>query len=72
MSNIKKKGIGRGLSALFGDQKKILENKEMESVQTKALIGDLNRNKFQPRIIFDDEKLKELSKSIKKMVLFSL
>ena len=66
MSNIKKKGLGRGLSALFGDQKKILENKEMESVQTKALIGDLNRNKFQPRIIFDDEKLKELSKSIKK------
>ena len=66
MSNIKKKGLGRGLSALFGDQKKILENKEIESVQTKALIGDLNRNKFQPRIIFDDEKLKELSKSIKK------
>ena len=66
MSNVKKKGLGRGLSALFGDQKKIVENKEMESVQTKALIGDLNRNKFQPRIIFDDEKLKELSKSIKK------
>tara|TARA_Y100000389_G_C17436408_1_gene505806 strand:- start:713 stop:1570 length:858 start_codon:yes stop_codon:yes gene_type:complete len=66
MSNVKKKGLGRGLSALFGDQKKIVENKEIESVQTKALIGDLNRNKFQPRIIFDDEKLKELSKSIKK------
>ena len=66
MSNIKKKGLGRGLSALFGDQKKILENKEIESVQTKALIGDLNRNKFQPRIIFDNNKLDELSKSIKK------
>ena len=66
MRDAKKKGLGRGLSALFGDQKKLVENKEIKSVQTKALIGDLNRNKFQPRIIFDNNKLDELSKSIKK------
>ena len=62
----KKKGLGKGLSALFGDQKKDQNtNKKAENL-TKALIGDLARNKYQPRTIFDDEKLKELSASIKK------
>ena len=62
----KKKGLGKGLSALFGDQKKDKNtNKKAENL-TKALIGDLARNKYQPRTIFDDEKLKELSASIKK------
>ena len=61
-----KKGLGKGLSALFGDQKKDQNtNKKAENL-TKALIGDLARNKYQPRTIFDDEKLKELSASIKK------
>ena len=64
--NSKKKGLGKGLSALFGDQKKDQKiNKNAENL-TKALIGDLARNKYQPRTIFDDEKLKELSASIKK------
>ena len=64
--NSKKKGLGKGLSALFGDQKKGQNtNKKAENL-TKALIGDLARNKYQPRTIFDDEKLKELSASIKK------
>ena len=64
--NSKKKGLGKGLSALFGDQKKDQNtNKKAENL-TKALIGDLARNKYQPRTIFDDEKLKELSASIKK------
>ena len=64
--NSKKKGLGKGLSALFGDQKKEQNtNKKAENL-TKALIGDLARNKYQPRTIFDDEKLKELSASIKK------
>ena len=64
--NSKKKGLGKGLSALFGDQKKDKNtNKKAENL-TKALIGDLARNKYQPRTIFDDEKLKELSASIKK------
>ena len=60
-----KKGLGRGLSALFGDQK-IETKKEITSSQKKALIGDLNRNRFQPRLIFDDSKLEELASSIKK------
>ena len=64
MSLTKKKGLGRGLSALFGDEK-IESKKEPISVQNKALVGDLKRNPFQPRIHFDEVKLDELTKSIK-------
>ena len=59
-----KKGLGRGLSALFGDLKegeKPLNTNEI----TRILIGNLDRNKHQPRNIFDQEKLNELSLSIK-------
>ena len=64
--NAKKKGLGKGLSALFGDQKKP-ENKVNIEVNTqKVLIGELARNKYQPRSVFDENKLEELSQSIKK------
>jgi ParB family chromosome partitioning protein len=61
----KKKGLGRGLSALFGDQKleeKVIEKKEINKVS----ISDLSRNPYQPRQIFNTIKLEELSNSIKK------
>ncbi len=59
-----KKGLGRGLSALFGDLKE--EEKSLNTNEiTKILIGNLDRNKHQPRNIFDQEKLNELSLSIK-------
>ena len=64
MSN-KKKGLGRGLSALFGDSKPVSENKEVNSV-TRVSIGDLSRNPYQPRMNFREEKLEELANSIKK------
>ena len=67
MSEGKKKGLGRGLSALFGDQKKeVLEVEKNSKTQNIALIGDLDRNRFQPRINFDEDKILELSNSIKK------
>jgi len=53
-----KKGLGRGLSSLIGDIK------PQEKVN-KVLIGDLVRNKYQPRKIFNKETLQELSDSIK-------
>ena len=63
--NAKKKGLGKGLSALFGDQKKPENIDKIGGNEQKALIGELARNKYQPRTIFDETKLEELSKSIK-------
>ena len=65
MSPGKKKGLGRGLSALFGDQpvaEKINDNKSANIIA----ISDLSRNPYQPRQIFNEVKLEELSQSIKK------
>ena len=58
-----KKGLGRGLSALFGD----IENKSVskENQRNKIPIADLQRSKYQPRTLFHKEKLSELSQSIK-------
>ena len=65
MSSGKKKGLGRGLSALFGDEKpkdKLLETNKSNTVS----ISDLSRNPYQPRQNFREEKLEELANSIKK------
>ena len=66
MNTTKKKGLGRGLSALFGDQKFETKEKKTTNNQIKALVGDLNRNRYQPRLHFDEAKLDELAQSIKK------
>ena len=66
MNTTKKKGLGRGLSALFGDQKFETKENKITNNQIKALVGDLNRNRYQPRLHFDEVKLDELAQSIKK------
>ena len=67
MNTIKKKGLGRGLSALFGDQKKDVSKNNKPTVKNlRANISDLSPNKYQPRINFDEHKLSELSNSIRK------
>tara|TARA_Y100000817_G_scaffold311358_1_gene303385 strand:- start:106 stop:972 length:867 start_codon:yes stop_codon:yes gene_type:complete len=67
MSTSKKKGLGRGLTALFGDQKEKIKNEDIASInRLKANIGDLSPNKYQPRTHFNEEKLSELANSIKK------
>ncbi len=68
MTSSKKKGLGKGLSALFGDQD--IQSKDNEKIQNfktqlKIPISDLNRNEYQPRLKFDEEKLNQLSLSIK-------
>ena len=63
----KKKGLGRGLSALFGDEKINIKIKEkVINNKLKANISDLSPNKFQPRTYFNEIKLEELANSIKK------
>ena len=56
--------MGRGLSALFGDETSKTNTKN-ESINRVA-IGDLSRNPYQPRESFNEAKLDELAKSIKK------
>ncbi len=53
-----KKGLGRGLSSLLGDNSKKVET-------NKVPIKDINRSKFQPRKNFNKENLQELTDSIK-------
>ena len=65
MSSGKKKGLGRGLSALFGDQKTV-EKPEQLKHSSLISISDLSRNPYQPRQRFSEEKLDELANSIKK------
>ena len=61
----KKKGLGRGLSALFGDDKPKEKPQEINQTNTVS-ISDLSRNPYQPRQHFSDEKLEELANSIRK------
>mgnify|MGYP001262967349 CR=1 FL=1 len=53
-----KKGLGRGLSSLIGETK-------TEININKLLISDLVANKYQPRKLFDQENLENLTNSIK-------
>ena len=53
-----KKGLGRGLSSLIGETKTDINI-------NKVSISDLISNKFQPRKIFDEESLQDLTSSIK-------
>jgi ParB family chromosome partitioning protein len=53
-----KKGLGRGLSSLIGETK-------AEININKVSISDLVSNKFQPRKLFDEDSLQDLTNSIK-------
>ena len=64
MSPTKKKGLGRGLSALFGDESTNRTDKNAEI--SKVSISDLTRNPYQPRETFNEAKLEELANSIRK------
>ena len=52
-----KKGLGRGLSSLIGETKS-------EININKLSISDLLSNKFQPRKVFDNDSLQDLTNSI--------
>ena len=57
-SNKIKKGLGRGLSSLIGETK-------IETQKNRLSVSVLIPNKYQPRKIFDEENLNELSNSIR-------
>tara|TARA_B100000579_G_scaffold317482_1_gene267052 strand:+ start:774 stop:1616 length:843 start_codon:yes stop_codon:yes gene_type:complete len=56
--NTIKKGLGRGLSSLIGESK-------VEAKTNKLSLSEIIPNKYQPRKIFDEEILNDLSNSIK-------
>jgi ParB family chromosome partitioning protein len=53
-----KKGLGRGLSSLIGESK-------VEPQTNKIQISELVPNKYQPRKLFDENNLEDLTNSIK-------
>ena len=53
-----KKGLGRGLSSLIGETK-------IETQKNQVSISDIIPNKYQPRKIFDEASLEDLTNSIK-------
>lgn len=68
----KKKGLGRGLSALLENVETDITSGTDSTGVTRVLgsvamipIGHIEANPFQPRSIFDEESLVELSNSIK-------
>ena len=61
--SVQKKGLGKGLSALFGYIEKKIDDQQIK--KNTLAISDLQRNKYQPRTIFDQDKMEELSMSIK-------
>ena len=63
---VKSKGLGKGLSALLGDNnddENIVDLKNFKSDKTP--IHQLVPNKFQPRKNFEKKQLEELAVSIK-------
>ena len=63
MATIKNKGLGRGLDAIFGTVAPVQQSKPM-SEMAEVTLSAIEPNPLQPRTMFDDEALQELSASI--------
>ncbi|WP_273341285.1 ParB/RepB/Spo0J family partition protein [Alloiococcus otitis] len=66
MSERKRKGLGKGINALFPDAANLEEN--INTSQEKVVdlaVADLRPNPYQPRHDFNQNALEELAKSIK-------
>lgn len=73
----KKRALGRGLEQLFNNENLDLDSLEKSIYETSTKeeiveleISELRPNPYQPRKIFDEEALKELSQSIKEHGVF--
>ena len=76
-NNFKRRALGKGLEELFNNEQlnfdsleeKIMENTSRDEV-VELEISELRPNPYQPRKVFDEEKLIELSNSIKEHGVF--
>ena len=67
MASKNKKGLGRGINALFAD---FDEEKEADEKVEELRLDEIRPNPYQPRKNFDEENLKDLSDSIRKNGVF--
>lgn len=78
MDNKNNARLGKGLSSIFGqDVSKVLDDiqngdmKVERQEQSKIPVDEIRPNPYQPRKVFNDEALKELSSSIKQHGVFT-
>ncbi|MEG2457278.1 MAG: ParB/RepB/Spo0J family partition protein [Bacilli bacterium] len=72
MEQTKRKALGKGLEQLFSNEtfnldefeRNIVESSNKEDV-IQVLLSELRNNPYQPRQVFDEDKLSELAESIK-------
>jgi ParB family chromosome partitioning protein len=74
MSNIKKKGLGRGLSALLDEPAADITSREAGAAQQRPMggttllpVSQIEPNPFQPRVHFSEEALSDLAQSIREL-----
>ncbi|KRM51517.1 ParB/RepB/Spo0J family partition protein [Ligilactobacillus araffinosus] len=67
MTSKNKKGLGRGINALFAD---FDEEKEADEKVEELQLDEIRPNPYQPRKNFDEDNLKDLSDSIRKNGVF--
>lgn len=65
MASGKRRGLGRGLNALLGDEAAAAGTSAEASRPTRLGIDDLVPNRYQPRTRFDERKLADLADSIR-------
>ena len=66
MTNMKKKRLGRGLGSLIGNLDDVTQGESEDNAGglTEIDIDRIQRGKYQPRQVFDQESLQELADSI--------
>lgn len=76
-NNYKRRALGKGLEELFNNEQidfNQIEEKILDSTSTDEIvelpIDELRPNPYQPRKVFDEEKLQELADSIKEHGIF--
>lgn len=76
-NNYKRRALGRGLEELFNNEQinfDQIEERILDSTSTDEIVElpveELRPNPYQPRKVFDEEKLKELADSIKEHGIF--
>ena len=66
------RGLGRGLSALIGDEAAAVKGEPVAKKDLRSLpVAFLQPGRFQPRMSFDEQPLQELAASIKEKGVLS-